>query len=300
MSAPRVSILIPTLNAEGDLARLLPALGGQELDGGVELRVVDSDSTDLTRWLLREHGAEVEWIERSSFRHGPTRNRLADGARGELLVFLSQDAVPEGPHALRELLSAFEDPRVVGATARVLPHSSDDPLTARTVLSAPEAGEVTRVFEEGDPGLVFNNVTSAIRASVLRELPFPDLPFGEDLAWARAALARGHRVAFQAGCVVRHAHTYTPAQAFERYRVDAAFRRRECGQRIRPGLLSVLRGVAHELREDLRFVRARGGWAHLARAPRLRGMQVLGQYFGSKGWNPGQRPVGGPATEAYD
>ena len=87
---------------------------------------------------------------------------------------------------------------------------------------------------------------------------------------------------------------------FERYRVDAAFRRRECGERVRPGLLSVLRGVAHELREDLRFVRARGGWAHLARAPRLRGMQVLGQYFGSKGWNPGQRPAGGPATEAYD
>ena len=297
MGSPRVSILIPTLEAEGDLARLLPALAQQEIPGGHELCCIDSDSRDLTRVLLRRAGARVEWIERSSFRHGPTRNRLAGMARGELLVFLSQDAVPDGADCLATLLEPFQDERVAGATARILPHEDDDALTARTVLGAAEASGEREVYEEGHAGLRFNNVTSAIRASVLAEHPFPDVPFGEDLAWARAALAAGHRVVHEPRSVVRHAHRYTPSQAFERYRVDAAFRRRELGERVRPDLFSVARGWAHELREDWRHVRIHGGWADLLQAPNLRLAQVLGQYFGSRGWNPGRRS--GAATEQY-
>jgi hypothetical protein len=81
----------------------------------------------------------------------------------------------------------------------------------------------------------------------------------EDLAWARAVVSAGHRVAHEPRCVVHHAHAYTPDVAFERYRVDAAYRRREWGQRVRPDLLSVARGIAYELREDWRHVRAHGG-----------------------------------------
>lgn len=297
--APRVSVLLPTLQAEHDLERLLPVLAAQRVRGGFELRAIDSDSSDRTRWMLRRAGAWVERIERREFRHGPTRNRLAEGARGEVLVFLSQDALPEGEDALERLVAALEDPSVAGATARLLPHPQDDPLTARTVLAAPEASAEPRVFGPGDEDLFFHDVASALRAAVWRRHPFPDVPFGEDLAWARAVVAAGHRVAFVPGCVVRHAHAYTPGPAFERYRVDAAYRRREWGQRVRPDLVSVARGVAYELREDWRHVRRHGGWPHLLRAPALRGAQVLGQYFGSRGWNPGGTGSGA-ATRRYD
>src|SRR5438309_1868207 len=98
MSAPRVSILLPTWNGERHLARLLPRLAEQELDGGFEIVAIDSDSSDGTRTLLERAGARVTKIARGEFRHGPTRNRAAAEARGEILVCLSQDALPRDKH----------------------------------------------------------------------------------------------------------------------------------------------------------------------------------------------------------
>lgn len=306
MSSPRVSILIPTRNAERELARLLPAIERQQVSGGFELVVVDSASTDRTTELLRGAGAHVEHIDVTDFRHGGTRNRLARTARGSFLVFLSQDAVPQGEDFLERLLAPFSDSRVAGCTARVLPHEDDDPLTTRTVLEAPEAfpqSEVRRLdgptaYDSMSPAerasiLRFNNVASAIRASVLEQIPFPDEPFGEDSAWAGRALTAGWRLAFVAEAVVRHAHRYSPSQAFERYRMDAAFQRRVHGHRLRTGLWDVLRGIAYEVVSDVRFVaRHRAGWHHLLRSPALRCGQILGQWRGSRGAHGGSQRSG--------
>ncbi len=293
---PRVSICIPTRNAESYLPALLPALRGQRVEGGVELVVLDSDSGDCTRQLLRRAGARVGCIPQASFRHGPTRNDLAAMARGEILVFLSQDALPRGSDFIERLIAPLAEEDVAGSTARVLPHPGEDPLTARTVLAAPEAGEDAVDIQREGGGPRFNNVASAIRAEILTRIPFPDLPFGEDLAWARQVIDAGWRLRFQPSAVVFHAHTYTPSAAFERYRVDAAFHRRTGGERIRPSLWSVLRGIAYELRQDWRFVARHGGRLHLLRAPGLRGAQVLGQWFGSHGLS-GRR--GTEATRRY-
>ena len=295
MTPPRVSILIPTLDGAEDLRRLLPALARQTVVGGVELRAIDSSSSDDSVALLRAAGAHVEVIPRSEFGHGATRNRLALGARGELLLFLSQDAVPDGEDCIATLVAAFDrDPGLAGATARVLPHVDDDPLTARTVLQAPEADAETRVFQPGNGEPRFNNVAGMVRASVLREVPFPDVRFGEDFAWATRVLARGWRVAFVSEAIVRHAHRYGPRAAFERYRTDARFHREENGVLVRPSVRSVARGLLYELREDVRFVRAqRAPLRHLLRAPGLRAAQVLGQYFGSRPPREASPPEGG-------
>src|SRR6185295_15312208 len=128
--------VLPTWNGARDLARLLPALARQELAGGFEVRAVDSGSTDGTVGLLEKAGAHLLRIEHADFRHGATRNLATRAALGEFLVFLSQDAVPRDADFLAALTSAFEDPQVAGAHARILPHADDDPLTARTVLAA--------------------------------------------------------------------------------------------------------------------------------------------------------------------
>jgi len=276
VNAPRVSIVLPTWNGERDLARLLPALAAQQFPGGFEIRAVDSGSTDGTCALLERAGATVRRIPHAEFRHGRTRNLAAEDARGEILVFLSQDATPRDPAFLSALVSAFDDPAIAAACARILPHPDDDPLTARTVLSLPEARE------EAGPASI-NDVASAIRAAVFREMPFPDVTFGEDVAWSARALSAGLKIRFEPRAVVLHSHRYSPARVYERYRIDAAFRRQQFGERIRPSLFSVARGIAFELREDLRYVARHGGAGHLLRAPFLRAAQVLGQYAGSRG-----------------
>ncbi|MEM7308606.1 MAG: glycosyltransferase family 2 protein [Planctomycetota bacterium] len=301
MGAPRLSVLIPTWNGEAELRALLPALVECEGADELELVAIDSSSSDRSVELLREHGARVEVIPQSEFGHGRTRNRLAEQARGELLVFLSQDVVP-GPGLVRHLAAPFDDPRVAGASARVLPFSGDDPLATRTVLDLHEASEqavvrdldhVAGIWElapaERGAYLRFNNVASAIRADVFRELPFPDVSFGEDFAWAARALTAGWRVAYAPAAVAHHAHAYGMGSAFRRYRIDAEFHAQIHGWRLRPSLLSAARGALYEIRRDLEWLgreRPRGALGALLRSPGLRVAQVLGQYAGSRGTGP--------------
>lgn len=297
MSAPLVSILLPTWNGAETLAELLPALAEQDYAGEVEVCAFDSGSTDGSLELLELHGARVRRIDRREFSHGGTRNQIASTAQGEFFVFMSQDVVPKDKTFLRGLLEPFSDGRVAGTCARVLPFPGSDPLTARTVLDLPEASPDSSVRDLDDIGPVwavdaetrvaylrFNNVASAIRASVFQDYPFPEVEFGEDFAWAARVLTAGYRIAYTAESVVYHGHHYTPREAFRRYRVDAAFHRASHGWNMRPSLASVLRGVAFELLADLRHVRSTHwqGAAHLLRAPALRAAQVWGQYKGAR------------------
>ena len=297
MSIPKVSILIPTLDGEGDLRRLLPALAGLRFEGGLECIAIDSSSGDGTVSLLEAAGFEVSVIPRSEFGHGRTRNALAQRARGEFLVFLSQDALPLGEDFIDRMVAPFADPTVAGVTARVLPNEGDDALTARTVVDSPEAAAQSETRRWSSPAdyqamtgpervalLRFNNVASCIRASVLAAVPFPEVPFGEDFAWAARAMASGHAIHHAGDAAVQHAHRYGPRSAFERYRIDAVFHREFHGFAVRPGLLSALRGIAFELSRDLGYMARHGARAaDVLRAPILRTAQVLGQYVGSRG-----------------
>ncbi len=297
-ATPKVTIILPTWNGEGDLERLLPAIAAQDYAGEIEICAVDSSSSDRSVELLRSAGVRVGVIPQSEFGHGRTRNRCAKGATGEFLVFLSQDVVPE-PGFVRRLLEPFKDERVAGVYGRVLPFPDDDPLTARTVLSLPEASEDASVRDLDSLGgvwnlgpyeraryLRFNNVASAIRSSIFREIPFPETSFGEDFAWAARALTWGWRIAYAPDALAFHAHSYTLVKAYERYRVDASFHRETHAHLIRPNLISVLRGIVYEVREDLRYMfkmKVPGKLRFALRSPCLRTAMVLGQYAGSHG-----------------
>jgi hypothetical protein len=95
-------------------------------------------------------------------------------------------------------------------------------------------------------------------------------------------LARGLCVRFEPRAVVLHAHRYTPAQAFERNRIDARFQREHAGRSVRPSAFSGWKGIAHELRRDGAYMARHGGWSHLPRAFALRSAQVRGQRAGSR------------------
>lgn len=291
----RVSICLPTWQGEADLRRLLPRLARQRVVGGFELVAVDSGSRDATPRLLAEAGARVERIAQREFGHGRTRNQLARLARGGTLVYLSQDALPEGDDFVERLAAPLADARVAGATARILPHDDDDPLTKRSVLDAPQASAEPRRHAWDRDGLgvlsaadraaevSFDNVAAAYRADVLRSLPFPETAFGEDAAWAELALQHGHELVFEPRAVVRHAHRYTAAAAWSRWRADAAFQREHFGRSVRPDCWSALRGLGFELGRDWSYLRREGGLAHLPRAVLLRAAQVGGAWAGSRG-----------------
>ena len=112
-----VSVILPTLNAAGEIAALLAALMDQTQPPG-EILVVDSGSTDGTAELARAHGARVMSVPRDQFDHGGTRDAALCQTAGEFVLFLTQDALPADECYIEHLLKPFADERVAAASGR--------------------------------------------------------------------------------------------------------------------------------------------------------------------------------------
>lgn len=237
-----LSVLMPTWQGREFLGRVLAALAAQRLELPWDMLAIDSGSTDGTLELLAEAAARfpvplrVERIDKLEFDHGDTRNLLAARSQGELLVFLTQDAIPADERFLAKLARNFEDPAVGAAYCRNLPR--------------PDAELLTKVFSAGDPGYQpgrretrlpepaayaalspherrllynFNDVASAVRRELWERHPFPRTSFGEDVLMARALLEAGYTVVYDDQAVVEHSHDYDPAESYARAFIDGRF-----------------------------------------------------------------------------
>lgn len=100
-----VSVVIPAYNGGLQFEKLLELLEKQEGCGSVETVVVDSGSTDGTVELCRKHGVTLVQITQEEFSHSYARNLGAEKAAGELIVFMTQDALPSSEKWLSQLLA---------------------------------------------------------------------------------------------------------------------------------------------------------------------------------------------------
>jgi len=97
-----ISIIIPTLNEEAYLPRLLASIRAQDHTNR-EIIIADNGSRDRTRAIARQFGARVV----PGGLPGVGRNHGAAAARGEFLLFLDADTVlPEG--FLTKIMARFE------------------------------------------------------------------------------------------------------------------------------------------------------------------------------------------------
>lgn len=106
---PAVSLVIPTLNEEENLQRLLPEL--LALAPVPQVIVSDGGSRDHTAELAGKLGADLVHGARG---RGPQQNLGADYARGEVIVFLHADSrLPEASY-LRFLHTLRHCPQMDG------------------------------------------------------------------------------------------------------------------------------------------------------------------------------------------
>lgn len=241
----RVSVLMPLKNEAAALRRHLPLLLQQKAAAELEIVAVDSSSTDDTVDVLVEFGATVVSIDPAEFDHGLTRNLAAEHARGDVLVFLNASSRPCDEHWLAPLLATLDaDPSVAGVCSRVLPYPEADPLTRRDGGLDPSGSPersikriddwrqyATMPVEERRLLLNFHTVSAAIRADVLRRIPFQSVrAIGEDLLWSRDVLEAGLTLVHEPGSRVYHSHEYSLREWFMR-NVDDGVANRDINDR---------------------------------------------------------------------
>jgi glycosyltransferase involved in cell wall biosynthesis/GT2 family glycosyltransferase len=249
-----VSVVIPVKDGGERLEEVLAAVRAQ---GELELIVIDSGSRDRSPEIARAAGAELIEIDPAEFGHGRTRNLGAERATGELICFLTQDALPlEGwLDAYREAFTL--DGRVGAAFGPHLPFpGATSPMIARELTEffagfSPDGGPA---LQRAD-GLTFlSNVNACYSRECWAELRFPDVDYAEDQAFGSAMLEAGWTKVFHPGAAVRHAHDYGPVEFAKRYFDEYR------GLRETTGHVEDLRAkdALREVARDQRWLRERG------------------------------------------
>jgi glycosyltransferase involved in cell wall biosynthesis len=215
------TVAVCTRDRPEDLDRCLTALRVLA-STGQELLVVDSASqSHATRQVAARHPG-VRYVREERPGLDIARNRALHEARGEIVAFCDDDAVPD-PHWLEALLANFADPRTLCVTGLTLP------LELET--DAQEWFERTNAFSRGldrrrydgahdDPFLVARigaGVNMALRRSVLELIG----PFDEALDAGTATRSGGDHDMFARILLAGYCIDYEPgAISFHRHRRD--------------------------------------------------------------------------------
>jgi len=225
------SVVIPSYNNGHLLSMGLPALVQQTVPvGEFEVLVVDDGSTDDTqnRFISLSLPESFRYIRQSNQGAAAARNRGAADARGDILVFLDSDVVPD-PTLLEEHLTSHrvhDHVLTVGKT-RALPAEHFD-LFYRVL------GEDIFAFDQGDEEkpVTFQEVLSR-NFSLPRESffevggfdqEFPRSGF-EDIEFAYRATQLGFDVVYNPRAAGDHHHTGTLSEVSRwmyNYQVSAA------------------------------------------------------------------------------
>jgi rhamnosyltransferase len=248
-----VSVIIPTYNAGTYLKAQLDVLTRQALPS-VEIVVVDSSSTDDTVKIAESYGVQIHIIPTRRFNHGGTRTWIGKSAKGDILVYLTQDALPVNELAVPLLVSRLlVDQQIGAAFGRQVPHPDATPFARHLrAFNYPAASYRRHLHDAAQYGMktfFCSNSFAAYRRKALDAVGWFEegLLMGEDMHVCAKMLLSGYHIAYVADAVVAHSHNYSVRQEFKRYYDLGAFFNKEQW---------ILKRYGNANSEGLRFVRS--------------------------------------------
>jgi len=217
-----LSVVIPTYNAAAYLPLLLQRLGEQTLLHKVI--IIDSESTDGTVEISQKENVLFVPIPKASFNHGTSRNLGMQIAQTEIVVFMTQDALPVSPYALEQLVAMLQSREDIAmAYGRQLPYPTTGIFGRIARLTNYPNSSIIKtkalIPEMGIKTCSCSNSFAAYRKADLESVGgFPaDTILGEDVSVAARFILQGKAVAYCAEAEVYHSHDYTIAEEFKRY-----------------------------------------------------------------------------------
>lgn len=216
-----ISVIIPTLNAGDQLKALLDALKKQTVKPD-EILVVDSQSEDHTCLLAEQSGAKVVLVKREEFDHGRTRDMALRMAAGDMIVFMTQDALPVNDCFLANLIAPLADAEVAAVGGRQVARKDARPFERLVRMHNYPA--VNRKWSAQDIGtlgvraFLISDVCAVYRRESYLAVGGFDYPIltNEDMLMAERLLHAGYKLAYSGDAAVYHSHHFTLAQEYRR------------------------------------------------------------------------------------
>jgi rhamnosyltransferase len=217
-----VDVVIPTFRPDERVLKLLKSLLEQSYPVDHILIV----NTQKEHWNGKIDGMSekiiVEHIEKQEFDHGATRHRALLMSRADVVVFMTQDALPADRELTEKLMKAMENREVGAAYARQLPAQDCGFIERYTRnFNYPSQSRVKGredIKELGIKTYFCSNVCAAYDRKIYLEMGGFEKHtiFNEDMIMAARMIKAGYKVAYAADAQVIHSHNYSGIRQLHR------------------------------------------------------------------------------------
>ncbi|MCR8745461.1 glycosyltransferase family 2 protein [Romboutsia lituseburensis] len=217
-----ISVIIPTRNAEKYIGKLIKKLQSQTISP-MEIIIIDTNSKDKTKEICKEFkGINFIHINDGEFGHGKTRNQAAKVAKGDILVFMTQDAYPNNDMFLDELIKPLGKDNVVCSYGRQLPRENSSCIEVFSRKFNYGNADIIKSRQDidklGVKTFFFSNVCSAfVKEDFFQTGGFPsDTIMNEDMIIASKFIFNDKKTCYTSRAEVIHSHNYTYREQFKR------------------------------------------------------------------------------------
>lgn len=223
MTEKITDVIIPAYHPGSEFETLLDRLEKQDYPIN-KILIMNTEEGYWNRdWETRHPIVEVHHLTKPEFDHGGTRKKAAEISQAEILVFMTQDAIPCDRHLLRNLVTALtKDDNIGAAYGRQLP-KKDCGFVERYTRSFnyPETSSVKTAEDlpvYGIKTFFCSNVCAAYRKEIYDKLGgFVERTiFNEDMIYAGNLIKAGYGIAYAADAKVLHSHNYSCMEQFHR------------------------------------------------------------------------------------
>lgn len=210
-----VDVVIPTFHPDERVVKLV----GKLLEQNYPIDHILIMNTQKEYWDGRIDSLSekiiVEHIEKAEFDHGATRHQALLKSRADVVIFMTQDAMPEDRELTEKLMAALEDRQVGAAYARQLPADGCGYLERYTrKFNYPPESRVKSLADLDTLGIktyFCSNVCAAYDREIYLELGgfVRHTIFNEDMILAAQMIQAGYKIAYEAQARVIHSHNYS-------------------------------------------------------------------------------------------
>ena len=223
MSTVKVDVIIPAYRPDGEFDSLLERLSVQKYPINKILVMNTEKKFWKEQWERDYPLVEVHHLAKEEFDHGATRRKAVRFSDAEILVFMTQDALPSDRDLIGNLVSALHNNENAGAAyARQLPKADCRFLEKYTrSFNYPSQSCVKTekdVQTRGIKTYFCSNVCAMYRRDIYLKMGgfVTKTIFNEDMIMAANMVQAGYQIAYAAEAKVVHAHKYTYWQQLTR------------------------------------------------------------------------------------
>ncbi len=218
-----VDVLIPVYEPDESFQKLLKMLSNQTVRPEKIILMVTEGSHEVELDERNDSKIEVHRLQKTEFDHAGTRNAAVSFSDAELVLFMTQDAVPEDVHFIEELVEGMEqDEKIAVSYARQLAKKDTKPIE-RLIrrFNYPEESRMKSLEDLEALGIktyFCSDVAAVYRREIFTELGGFETPavFNEDMVFAAKAVKAGYKVYYNAEARVVHAHNLKLMEQFRR------------------------------------------------------------------------------------